>query len=91
METSNSGTDPTPAAEYFTIPGDLVIDILFILSTYNLHYHIKAVNREENSILLYLPREEQPAHRAMAIENIESILRDYHYYLNGMPEKSLWE
>lgn len=91
MQPSNTENSPKPTVKYFTIPGDLLMDILYILLENGLRYQIKAINRDENSILLYLPHERQPVQWAMAVENVESILRDYSYYLSSVPRKSFLE
>lgn len=73
----------SPIVKYYMIPGDLLTDILYIFLESEVKYEIKAVNRDENSILLHLPKEGQPINWPMVVENIDHILSEYRQYLNA--------
>jgi hypothetical protein len=87
----NNKTDKESRVTYFTVPGDVIMDILYILFSNNIHYSINSVNRNQNSILLDLPMDKQPPVLSDAIENIDGILQDYNQYLSGIPNKAPWE
>jgi hypothetical protein len=74
----------TEHGSYFTVPGDVLMDILYILLSNNLTHELKSINRNENSVLLYISKINQPAQFTLALENIESILHDYQDYWNGL-------
>jgi hypothetical protein len=86
MNSLNSTSTPSKSLqEYFTIPGDLLMEILSIVVNNGVAYQIKTVNLNENSILLYIPQKNH-THAASAIDNIGGILKDYNYYISGIPQ-----
>lgn len=86
MRTStNRQKETTRNVKYYTVPGDILMDILYILFRNAISYEIKSVNRDENSVLLFLSADKQPAFFTQAIENIENILASYNEYITGLP------
>lgn len=65
---------------YFTVPGDMLIDILSVLVNNGILYQIKTVDLNDNSILLYLTQKGQRGNYAKAIENIETMLNEFKDY-----------
>ena len=71
--------------KYYTVAGDILMDILHIIFSNDIRYEIKSVNRGDNSILLYVPQEKQPPQIVKATENIETIINSYKEYMTGLP------
>ena len=78
--TENNAGHSKNTERYFTVPGDVLIDILSVLVSNCILYEIKTVDVSDNSILLYLTSKDQSRHYAKAIENIETILDEYKGY-----------
>jgi len=81
----NTKADSKLTVKYLTVPGDVIIDILYILVSNELLYQIKSINRNENSILLCVEQDKKSERFLIAIENIETILNAYNEYLSGIP------
>ncbi len=77
---NNDVNQPSIGGKYFTVPGDMLIDILNVLVNNSIIYQVKSVDLNENSILLYITQEGQSIHYAKAIENIDVMLDEYRGY-----------
>lgn len=69
----------------YTVPMDVFIDILRILLNNNIRNQIEAVNEIQNSIILRIEIIKTDATHQKVIENIEDVLFEYGYYINGKP------
>ena len=74
-----------PITKSYTIPLDLLIDILKILLNSNIGYHIEAINETESSLLVQVSFSPTVPNHSRAKENIETLLNDYGYFLYGSP------
>lgn len=77
---NNLESQSTIAEKYFTVPGDMLMDILSVVVNNGILYQIKTVDTNANSILLYMAQKSQNGHYAKAIENIETMLDEYKEY-----------
>ena len=66
----------------YTIPLDLLLDILKILLSNNISYHIESINENESNLLMQLRFNPSITNNKKAKENIESFLTDYEYFLH---------
>lgn len=71
-----------PIEKYFTVPADIIMDILHVLVSHAIQFEIKSVDMNETSILLYLSPKNQNAYFAKALENMEVMLSEYREYSN---------
>lgn len=71
----------------YTIPLDLLIDILKIVLNNNLNYNIEAVNDKESSLLLQVSFDQTQFNHPKAKENIEYFLNDYSHFFYGSPNE----
>lgn len=69
----------------YTVPMDVFIDIMQILLTYNIRNQIEAVNEAQNSIILRIEIIKTDSTHQKVIENLEDVLSEYGYYINGKP------
>ena len=74
-----------PITKSYTIPLDLLIDILKILLNNTMCYEIEAINETENSLLVQVCFSPTVPNHSRAKENIEAHLNDYGYFLYGSP------
>ncbi|WPV65425.1 hypothetical protein [Chitinophaga sp. LS1] len=82
METNT--TKPAQTSSH-SIPMDVFMDIVRILLNNTLDWHVEGINEKENSLLIQVSYQPHlPRHRK-ALENIQSILADYGYYIKGSP------
>ena len=79
MQTDNI----TQMIKSYTIPLDLLLDILKILLGNNISYLIESINENESSLLMQLRFNSSITNHKKAKENIESFLADYGYFLHG--------
>lgn len=68
-----------------TIPMDVFIDIVRILLNNTLDWHVEGINEKENSLLIQVSYQPNLSRHRKALENMQSILADYGYYLKGSP------
>ena len=68
-----------------TIPMDVFMDIVRILLNSKLDWHVEGINEKENSLLTQVSHQPHLSHHRKALENMQSILADYGYYLKGSP------
>lgn len=68
--------------KHFTVPSDVLMDVLYIIHRHKIRFQISRINREENTIMLDLYHGE---YAGQVIENIEYILSEYTTYLMGAP------
>lgn len=74
----------------YHIPMDVLMDILRIALQADLDHRIEGINDKQNTIImrLYFPQHTQFSRQVK--ENIESILAEYGYYMNGSPNRN-WD
>jgi hypothetical protein len=63
--------------KYFTVHADMLMDVLLVITTNNIHSEVKSVSVDTNSILLFVRKKDKDDHYAKAIENIEAMLSAY--------------
>ncbi len=68
-----------------TIPMDVFMDIVRILLNNAIQWKVESINERENSLLIQVSIQPDLLRHRKAIENMESILSDYGYYLKGSP------
>lgn len=68
-----------------TIPMDVFIDIVRILQDNALAWQVEGINEKENSLLIQVSCQPHLLRHRKALENMQSILADYGYYLKGSP------
>ncbi len=68
-----------------TIPLDVFMDAARILLDNALNWQVEGINEKENSLLIQVSIQPGSARHRKALENIQSILSDYGYYLKGSP------
>ena len=83
METITSKATTTSS---HTIPMDVFMDIVRILLGTRIQWQVENINEKENSLLIQVSTQPHLHHHQKAIENMESILADYGYYLKGSPK-----
>jgi len=71
----------------YTIPLDLLIDILKIVLNNNLDYNIEAINDKESSLLMQISFDQTHINHPKAKENIECFLNDYGHFFYGSPNE----
>jgi len=69
----------------YTIPMDVFIDIMRILLTYKIRNQIEAINETQNSLILRIEIIQTDSTHQKVIENLEDVLSEYGYYINGKP------
>lgn len=74
----------------YHIPMDVLMDILRIALQAELDHRIEGINDKQNTIIMRLYFPQHKLFSKHAKENIESILAEYGYYMNGAPNKN-WE
>jgi hypothetical protein len=68
----------------YKVPQDVLMDILRILFGSKIKHKIVGIQEKENIIILQVQYQEDSANQYHAEENIESILKDYSGYMNGI-------
>lgn len=71
----------------YTIPLDLLIDILKIVLNNNLDYNIEAINDKESSLLMQISFDQTHINHPKVKENIECFLNDYGHFFYGSPNE----
>lgn len=74
-----------------TIPMDVFLDIARILLGNTINWRVEGINEKENSLLIQVSTQANLLHHRKAMENMQSILSDYGYYLTGSPNSSTEE
>ncbi len=74
-----------------TIPVDLFMDTARILLASGINWKLESINEKENSFLIQVATEPQSTLHRKAMENMQSILSDYEYYLKGSPNSNMEE
>lgn len=74
-----------PASSSHTIPMDVFMDIVRILLTGGINWRVEGINEKENSLLIQVAIQPHLLRHKKAIENMQTILSDYGYYLHGSP------
>lgn len=82
METITSKTFATSS---HTIPMDIFMDIVRILLGNSIRWNVEGINEKENSLLIQVSVQPHLIGHRKAMENMNSILSDYGYYLKGSP------
>ena len=88
METIS--TKHTSASSH-TIPLDVFLDIARILLGNAINWRVEGINEKENSLLIQMSIQSHLSHHRKAMENIQTILSDYGYYLKGSPSADIAE
>ncbi len=68
-----------------TIPMDVFMDIVRILLNNAIRWQVESINEKENSLLIQISIQPDLLRHRKAMENMQSILSDYGYYLNRSP------
>ena len=68
-----------------TIPLDLFMDVVRILLDNALNWQVEGINEKENSLLIQISIQSGSDLHRKALENIQTMLSDYGYYLKGSP------
>jgi hypothetical protein len=68
-----------------TIPMDVFMDIIRILLNNAIQWRVESINEKENSLLIQVSIQPDLLRHRKAMENMQSILSDYGYYLKGSP------
>jgi len=68
-----------------TIPMDVFMDIVRILLNNVIWWQVESINEKENSLLIQISIQPDLLRHRKAMENMQSILSDYGYYLKGSP------
>jgi hypothetical protein len=68
-----------------TIPMDVFLDIARILLGNAINWRVEGINEKENSLLIQVSIQPNLSHHRKAMENTQTILTDYGYYLTGSP------
>lgn len=89
MEVSNS--KPFIKSSH-TIPLDVFIDVVRVLLDNAFDWQVEGINEKENSLLIQVSIQPGSARHKKAMENIQSMLSEYGYYLKGSPSSDPdWE
>lgn len=75
----------TTRSSSHTIPMDVFMDIVRILLGNTVNWQVEGINEKENSLLIQVSIEPHLTRHQKAIENIQTILSDYGYFLKGSP------
>ena len=67
----------------YTVPMDLLMDILKIIFKDGLKHYIEGINETDGSLILRIYFQPNSSNDKGAKNNIEEILSDYGYYLNS--------
>lgn len=68
-----------------TIPMDVFMDIARILLSNAVTWRVEGINEKENSLLIQVSIQPDSSRHRKAMENMQTILSDYGYYLKGSP------
>ena len=74
-----------------TIPMDVFLDIARILLGNVINWRVEGINEKENSLLIQVSIQANLLQHRKAMENMQTILSDYGYYLTGSPNSSIEE
>lgn len=73
----------------YNVPLDLLLDVLKIIFDNKLDYRISGINEKQSSILLNIAIKEGLADYKNAIDNIDTLLSDYGYYMYGSAHETV--
>lgn len=69
----------------YTIPLDVFMDIMRVLLSGKVRNQIESINETQNSLILKVEIvSTDPVHQKV-IQNMEDVLEEYGYYINGKP------
>ena len=68
-----------------TIPLDVFMDVVRVLLDNAFDWQVEGINEKENSLLIQVSFQPGSARHKKAMENIQSMLSEYGYYLKGSP------
>jgi hypothetical protein len=74
-----------------TIPMDVFLDIARILLGNVINWRVEGINEKENSLLIQVSIQPNLLQHRKAMENMQTILSDYGYYLTGSGNSSVEE
>ncbi len=74
-----------------TIPMDVFLDIVRILLDNAITWRVEGINEKENSLLIQVSIQPDLLRHRKVMENMQTILSDYRYYLNGSPNSDAEE
>jgi hypothetical protein len=74
-----------------TIPMDVFLDIARILLGNAINWRVEGINEKENSLLIQVSIQPNLLQHRKALENMQTILSDYGYYLTGSRNSSIEE
>jgi len=75
----------------FTVPGDILVDVLYIVHRCGIRHQITEVNRDQSNITLRLSCDGSGKFEEQALENIDNIISDYMNFLTGAPNDSFYD
>jgi hypothetical protein len=82
METVSTNQITTSS---YTIPLDVLLDIVRILLEYAIQWQVEGINEKENSLLIQVRIQPSLSHQRKALDNMKAVLSDYGHYLRGSP------
>lgn len=77
------------ATRPYNVPLDLLLDVLKVIFDNKLDYRISGINEKQCSILLNIAIKEGLADYKNAIDNIDTLLSDYGYYMYGSTHETV--
>lgn len=78
-------TDSNEIIKSYSVPGDMLMDILRIIVKNRLRFKIEGINERQNTLLMKVYFPPNSNFTRDAIENIQGYLSDYGYYMNAGP------
>lgn len=69
----------------YTVPVDVLLDIVRILLEYAIQWQVEGINEKENSLLIQVSIQPSLPHQRKALDNMKAVLSDYDHYLRGSP------
>ena len=75
----------------FTVPGDVLVDVLYVVNRSGIRYQITEVNRDQSNVTLRLSCDGSGKFEEQAIENIDCMISDYMNFLTGGPDESFYD
>lgn len=80
-------TQMDSSTKTYSVPLDMLMNILHILFENGIPNRIKGINVKDSVIWLNVKFPVNHPYRKEIRSNIESLLSDYHYYLNGTDDE----